>query len=153
MRKYFLLAAAAGATLALVGCDRPTPTEPTADAPPAADASAAAGAPAAGTAPAGVADGTDARAASAATPGAPAQVSASYDCEGKPVAAAFDNTAQTVTLQIAAETLTLPSAMAGSGARYADDKGNEFWEHQGEAQLTLAGGKSQTCREADAPAG
>ncbi len=79
-----------------------------------------------------------------------ASPTASYACEGKTVAAAFDNGAGTVSLQLDTGRLVLAQAESASGARYADKAGNEFWEHQGEATLTLAGGKPQQCREAGA---
>ncbi|HVJ37663.1 MAG TPA: MliC family protein [Stenotrophomonas sp.] len=78
-------------------------------------------------------------------PAGTASVTASYTCEGKPVVATFDNGARSVSLQLDTGRLVLPQAESGSGARYADKAGNEFWEHQGEATLTLAGGKPQKC--------
>jgi len=90
--------------------------------------------------------GADAGAAGTATPSAAAAGTAvAWDCEGRPVTADYDNAAGQVRLQVGAELLTLPQAPSGSGARYADAAGNEFWEHQGEATLTLAGGKPQRC--------
>lgn len=100
---------------------------------------------------AAVPSGADAGAAGAAQPeAATANATASYACEGKTIAATFDNGAGTVALQLATGPLVLPQAESASGARYADKAGNEFWEHQGEATLTLAGGKEQKCVEAAA---
>ena len=91
-------------------------------------------------------DGSDAGAAGAATPSGDARrVALAWDCDGRPVAADYDNAAGQVRLQIGAELLTLPQAVSASGSRYADAAGNEFWEHQGEATLALAGGKPQHC--------
>ncbi len=41
--------------------------------------------------------------------------------------------------------LTLPLAESASGARYADDGGNEFWTKGGEGTLTLAGEEKRDC--------
>ncbi|MBV6813167.1 MliC family protein [Xanthomonas campestris pv. passiflorae] len=41
--------------------------------------------------------------------------------------------------------LVLLSAQAASGARFADAQGNQFWEHAGEATLSLAGGEAIRC--------
>lgn len=79
-----------------------------------------------------------------------AHVTVAWNCDGKPVAADYDNAGHAVRLQIGPELITLPAAASGSGARYADAAGNEFWEHQGEATLTLAGGKAQACTKATA---
>lgn len=96
--------------------------------------------------------GHDPGAAAAARPGIPAadnaHITVAWNCDGKPVSADYDNTRHEVRLQIGAELLTLPGAPSGSGARYADAAGNEFWEHQGESTLTLAGGKPQACAKA-----
>jgi membrane-bound inhibitor of C-type lysozyme len=99
--------------------------------------------------------GSDPGAAGAAQPNAPAadnaHITAAWNCDGKPVSADYDNTRHEVRLQLGAELLTLPAAPSGSGARYADAAGNEFWEHQGESTLTLAGGKAQACTKAPTP--
>jgi len=108
------------------------------------------------TAAAPAAPAAEAAAAAAVPPGAttpPAHVSQAWNCDGKPVAADYDTVKQQVRLQVGAEVLTLPEAVSGSGSRYADPAGNEFWEHQGQATLTLAGGKAQTCTKAGATAG
>ncbi|MDG2525192.1 MliC family protein [Stenotrophomonas sp. HITSZ_GD] len=125
------------ALLILAGCGQP-------DADPASPAT-----PSADTMPPPA--GTDAGGASA--PAADnGHVTVAWNCDGKPVAADYDNRRQEVRLQVGPELLTLPAAVSASGARYADAAGNEFWEHQGESTLTLAGGKAQACTKA-APAG
>jgi len=94
--------------------------------------------------------GGDAGAAGAAEPAAAAAgvISVSWSCDGKPVTSDFDNAKRQVSLKLGNDVLTLPEAESGSGARYADKAGNEFWEHQGEATLTLAGGKEMKCSKA-----
>jgi len=150
MRKFPLLTGALLAALALTACQKPPATADTTAAsdvqPSVGDAANPSGATAAG--PAGTAG-----VARAPDPGVPPLVTARYDCDGSPTTVEFDNTAHTVRVQAGDKTVGLPSAMSGSGARYADDKGNEFWEHQGEAMLTLAGGKQQTCKKVEAAAG
>ncbi|HEY9255545.1 MAG TPA: MliC family protein [Stenotrophomonas sp.] len=130
MRNSLQGAAVALIVLGLSACAKPA--DPVAEAPVENAAAAPAGEP-------------GAAAPSAANP------TATYACEGKTVTATFDNSGEgSVSLQLGAERLVLPTAVAASGARYADKAGNEFWEHQGEATLTLAGGKPQQCREAAA---
>ncbi|PTN55550.1 hypothetical protein C9J98_06310 [Stenotrophomonas panacihumi] len=101
--------------------------------------------------------GHDPGAAGAAQPRTPvadnAHITVAWNCDGKPVTADYNNTRHDVRLQIGPELLTLPGAPSGSGARYADAAGNEFWEHQGESTLTLAGGKAQACTKATAAGG
>lgn len=48
-------------------------------------------------------------------------------------------------LSFSGRTLSLPIAKSGSGARYADDKGNELWSKGDEATLTLAGEEKRDC--------
>jgi len=129
--------AACALALALAACAKPPVDPATRAASPGSAASAAAN------------DGGDAGAAGAAAPapvsGDAKPIAVAWDCDGRPVAADYDNAAGQVRLQIGAELLTLPRAVSASGARYADTAGNEFWEHQGEATLALAGGKPQHC--------
>jgi len=47
--------------------------------------------------------------------------------------------------------LAIPLAVSASGARYADDKGNEFWTKGGSGTLTLAGEDKRECSQADGP--
>jgi len=136
-----------GLLLALSGCSKPA--DPAATAPSAAVAT-----------PAASPSGTDAGAAGAAQPAAAVapvtdntQITVAWSCDGKPVTAVYDNGKGEVRLSVGSDALTLPEAMSGSGARYADAAGNEYWEHQGEATLTLAGGKPQSCTKATSPGG
>ncbi|HYG08230.1 MAG TPA: MliC family protein [Stenotrophomonas sp.] len=135
MRKSSYWVGMAVVTLGLSACSKP-----------AEEAMADAAAPVAETAP--MATGGDAGAAGAVQPAKMVRVD--WICDGKPVTAEYDNVNEQVRLQIGAQALTLPIAVSGSGARYADNAGNEYWEHQGEATLTLAGGKAQQCRKAAA---
>jgi putative lipoprotein len=48
-------------------------------------------------------------------------------------------------LSFSGRTLRLPIARSGSGARYADDKGNELWSKGDEATFTLAGEERRDC--------
>ena len=68
----------------------------------------------------------------------PALVNASYSSGSKKVDATFDNSADTVTFSgTSLGAITLPRAMSGSGARYAnDDESIVFWEHQGVLTVT-----------------
>lgn len=66
-------------------------------------------------------------------------IDAGFDCGGLPVAATFDNAAETATLSWPDRQLVLPQAISASGARYVDTAGNEFWNKGDEATLTLVG--------------
>lgn len=68
-------------------------------------------------------------------------ITASYSDGSSRVEAEFDNDAHTVTFtQRAVGTVTLPQAISGSGARYAnEDESIVFWEHQGELTITKDG--------------
>lgn len=48
-------------------------------------------------------------------------------------------------LSFSGRTLQLPIARSGSGARYADDKGNELWSKGEQAMFTLAGEEKRDC--------
>lgn len=48
-------------------------------------------------------------------------------------------------LSFSGRNLRLPIARSGSGARYADDQGNELWSKGQEAMLTLAGQEKRDC--------
>lgn len=99
----------------------------------------------------------------AATPDAPAATAAAaaevntyrYQCGDALVTAAFAQGDGPVTLTWNGDSLTLPHVPSGSGARYADDKGNELWtKGTRDGMLTLAGEAQRTCTavSADAPA-
>lgn len=50
-----------------------------------------------------------------------------------------------IRLRFSGQSLTLPAAIAASGARYADDQGNVFWNKGDEATLSLAGQEDREC--------
>ena len=70
-----------------------------------------------------------------------------FQCGDERITANFDNTAGNVTLSIGGEALTLPQAVAASGARYADEQGNEFWNKGTNATLTRTGKPAVECAE------
>ena len=71
---------------------------------------------------------------------------ATYACGDLAVKVRFDNTADTAVLAIGDRVLTLPLAVSGSGARYADTQGNELWtKGMEDGTLTLAGEPPRTC--------
>jgi uncharacterized membrane protein/membrane-bound inhibitor of C-type lysozyme len=82
-------------------------------------------------------------------PAAPAATSANFRCGDLLLGADFDNVTETVTLSWSGHRRVLPQAVAASGARFADDKGNEFWNKGDEATLTLAGGEALACGVTD----
>ncbi|WP_199098231.1 MliC family protein [Dyella sp. ASV21] len=89
------------------------------------------------------ADTASAPAHPAAAPAPAAHVYA-YQCGDLAVTGRFS--AEQVELSFGGKTLVLPQAMAASGARYADDKGNEFWgKGLKDATFTLAGEPARTC--------
>lgn len=93
--------------------------------------------------------------AAPAAPPAPAEPVAenaapfNFQCGDERIAARFDNVAGNVTLSIGGQPLVLPQAVAASGARYADDKGNEFWNKGNNATLTLAGKPAVECAQTE----
>ena len=137
--KTSLLALAAFSLVALSACDRPAPA-PQANAP---DATADSVAPSASDSKAdAMADAMQMD--SAANPAAPTQIQ--WQCGDQQVTTRFDPDNQNMQLEYQGKQLTLATAPSGSGARYRDAAGNEFWEHQGDARLTLAGGTVEACR-------
>jgi len=66
-----------------------------------------------------------------------------WQCGDLRVGATFDNVAQRVTLSYSGRTRSLPQAASASGARYADDIGNEFWTKGDSGTLTLDGEKHE----------
>lgn len=72
-------------------------------------------------------------------PSLPDTVSANFRCGDLLAGAVFDNVAGELVLTVSARRLVLPQAMAASGARYADELGNEFWNKGERATLTLDG--------------
>lgn len=87
--------------------------------------------------------------APAADTAPPASVVASFRCGDLLVGTTFDNTAGNVTLSWSGQRLTLAQAPSGSGARYADEQGNEFWNKGDNAMLTLAGVEHPECSKTD----
>src|SRR5690606_34951016 len=69
----------------------------------------------------------------------PDTVAANFRCGDLLVGTVFDNAAGNVTLGINGSRTVLPQAVSASGARYADQAGNEFWNRGDEATLTLDG--------------
>ena len=67
---------------------------------------------------------------------------AGYQCDDMRVAAEFSGDG--VKLTLGERTLALRHVPSGSGAKYADDAGNEFWTKDG-ALLTLAGQPMRQC--------
>ncbi len=74
-----------------------------------------------------------------------------WQCGEMRISTHFDNVADRATLSAAGREIVLRHAMSGSGARYADDAGNEFWSKGDSAQLTLAGEERRDCSLADEP--
>ena len=75
----------------------------------------------------------------------PAAVLSHWQCGDARVSATFDNTAGNVNLSFDGESLVLPQAISASGARYADEQGNEFWNKGDTSTLTIAGGEPVEC--------
>ena len=121
--------------MALAAC-RPSDN----DAPPAATPAPAA--------PAATSPAVEPAPASAAT-----VLQSQWQCGDERVSARFDQAAENVTLVHGAGELVLPLAMSASGARYADDKGNEFWTKGPGGTLTLSGTPARECTEIGSPGG
>lgn len=139
-----LLLATAVLSLSLGACGRPEPA-PNANAPDATPASAAPSAPDNAIADHAASGGGTPAPAAGTNDGV---ASAHWRCGDSSVETVFDNASQSLQVQVDGKTLTLATVESGSGARYADGKGNEFWEHQNEATLTQAGGKALACTRA-----
>jgi membrane-bound inhibitor of C-type lysozyme len=74
-----------------------------------------------------------------------------FQCGDLKVTATFDGVGA-VDLGYEGGPLTLPQVESASGARYADNQGNEFWNKGDEATFTLGGKEKRDCRQV-APAG
>jgi membrane-bound inhibitor of C-type lysozyme len=74
-----------------------------------------------------------------------------YFCGDLRVSADFHGTGP-VRLRFDGRELTLPHIASGSGARYADEMGNEFWSKGDEAMFTLSGQPMRKCASANTPA-
>lgn len=139
-RPFPTFALTAAMALALAACgDRTGPAADPASTPP--TGAPTTGADAAGDAAAGA--GETAGADPSATQ--PTVTRSTWVCGDLTVNVAYDPIGDAVTLNHAGGTLTLPSQVSGSGARYADDAGNEFWDSGDEAMLTLAGAERRDC--------
>ncbi|RBD72428.1 MliC family protein, partial [Xanthomonas oryzae] len=68
-----------------------------------------------------------------------------WRCGQRMIATRFDSAADALELTLEDRRLILVSAQAASGTRFADAQGNQFWEHAGEATLSLAGGEALKC--------
>lgn len=72
-------------------------------------------------------------------PTAQSIIEATFVCpDGTRINAVFDNAADTVTITLSDEMLTLPRAVSGSGARYSDDT-TTFWNQGDEALVEVNG--------------
>lgn len=77
------------------------------------------------------------------SPPPPAAPTTRWRCAELLVSAAFAQ--ERVDLAFSGRKLALPIAKSGSGARYADEKGNEFWNKGEQAVLALAGEEKRDC--------
>jgi len=68
---------------------------------------------------------------------------ATYQCGDAVITADFRDSG--VELTLGDTTLRLPQVVAASGARYADDAGNEFWTQGNSALFTQAGQPRRDC--------
>ncbi len=84
---------------------------------------------------------------SSAPAGAVVMPSHSYQCGDLAVTATFDGVGA-VDLSYPGGPLTLPQVESGSGERYADSQGNEFWSKGEEATFSLAGQEKRNCTPA-----
>jgi membrane-bound inhibitor of C-type lysozyme len=74
-----------------------------------------------------------------------------YQCGEIVVSADFHGTGP-VRLRFGGKELTLPLVASGSGARYADEQGNEFWSKGDDAMFTIAGQPIRNCSSSPPPA-
>lgn len=82
----------------------------------------------------------------APTSTAPVETTYVFQCEDLTVSATYGEGDAPANLVIGDRTLSLNHAESASGARYADDAGNEFWiKGTSEGMLTLAGEKQRNC--------
>lgn len=73
-----------------------------------------------------------------------------FQCGELALGVSFDDGADVARLSYSGQRLELPIAASASGARYADDGGNEFWGKGTEsATLTLAGEERRDCVATD----
>lgn len=76
-----------------------------------------------------------------------AQADARYNfqCNELAVGVTYADGGERAVLAYSGRRLALPIAVSASGARYADDAGNEFWSRGDEATLVLAGEERREC--------
>lgn len=74
-----------------------------------------------------------------------------WNCAGMEFEAAFDTVGERVELALPEGTLSLPQAVAASGTRYADHRGNTFWTKGETGTLRRAGAEPLDCMRTDAP--
>lgn len=74
-----------------------------------------------------------------------------WQCGEARVGATFEQASERVQLSVNGRRLTLPLARSASGARYADEAGNEFWTKGDTGTLSLAGEEKRECTRAEGP--
>lgn len=75
-----------------------------------------------------------------------------WQCGDLRIATRFnDETLDAITLMFSGRRLVLRETAAASGARFADDAGNEFWSHGRDVTLTLAGKDKAGCTKTRQP--
>lgn len=72
-------------------------------------------------------------------------ISTHWQCGNLRVGAAYDTEQELARLWFSGRSLQLPIARSGSGARYADSQGNEFWTKGDSSTLKLAGQSQVDC--------
>jgi membrane-bound inhibitor of C-type lysozyme len=81
---------------------------------------------------------------------APVSDKREYQCGEIVVSADFHGHGP-VKLRYDGNELTLPQVASASGARYADERGNEFWSKGDHAMFTIAGQSMRNCAPKTAP--
>jgi putative lipoprotein len=74
-----------------------------------------------------------------------------WQCGELGVASHYLGYADMVELSFSGRTVVLPMAVAASGARFADDAGNEFWSRGDTASLSLPGEPVRECTRSTRP--
>ena len=74
-----------------------------------------------------------------------------WQCGDSQLSLRYDAAATQAELSLPDGVLTLPQAVSASGARYADQRGNEFWSKGSQATLTLQGKPQVDCTQTDQP--
>ncbi|MDI9240133.1 YbaY family lipoprotein [Lysobacter sp. LF1] len=74
-----------------------------------------------------------------------------WQCGDTRVSATFDPKSESATLSVNGRRLTLPLVRSASGARYADEQGNEFWTKGESGTLALVGEEKSQCTPAEGP--